>query len=50
LSERSDERIVYTYDMTVEDRRISVPLSTVQLAPGGGTRLTSTEQGARLER
>ena len=42
---------MYTYDMAVEDRRISVSLATVQLAPaGGGTRLTHTEQRAYLER
>ena len=41
---------MYTSDMTVEDRRISVSLATVQLATEGGTRLTSTEQGVDLER
>jgi uncharacterized protein YndB with AHSA1/START domain len=45
-----DERIVYAYDMYLEDTRISVSLSTVQLSPEGeGTRLTYTEQGAFLD-
>ena len=45
-----DERIVYTYDMRFDEQRISVSLSTVELAPAGeGTRLTYTEQGAFLD-
>lgn len=45
-----DERIVYTYDMHLDGRRISVSLGTVQLAPEGErTRLTYTEQGAFLD-
>jgi uncharacterized protein YndB with AHSA1/START domain len=45
-----DERIVYTYEMRMDDQRISVSLATVQLeAAGGGTRLTYTEQGAYLD-
>lgn len=44
-----DERIVYSYEMRVDDRRISVSLVTVELEPAGaGTRLTFTEQGAFL--
>ena len=46
----ADERIVYTYDMHLDDQRISVSLATVQLEPlGTGTRLTFTEQGAYLD-
>jgi uncharacterized protein YndB with AHSA1/START domain len=45
-----DTRIVYAYDMYVEDTRISVSLGTVELeADGAGTRLTYTEQGAYLD-
>ena len=45
-----EERIVYAYDMHLEDTRISVSLATVQLEPeGDGTRLTFTEQGAFLD-
>ena len=41
-----DERIVYAYDMHLEDTRISVSLSTVELKPDGdATRLIYTEQG-----
>jgi uncharacterized protein YndB with AHSA1/START domain len=42
-----DERIVYTYDMYMNDARISVSLGTIELASeGNGTRLTYTETGA----
>jgi uncharacterized protein YndB with AHSA1/START domain len=45
-----DERIVYSYDMHQDDRRISVSLATVEFQPeGDGTRLTFTEQGAFLD-
>jgi len=45
-----DERIVYTYDMHLDDTRISVSVATVELRPeGGGTRLVLTEQGAYLD-
>ena len=45
-----DDRIVYAYDMHLEEARISVSLSTVQLSPEDeGTRLTYTEQGAFLD-
>lgn len=45
-----DERIVYSYDMKMNDERISVSLATIQLeAVDGGTRLTFTEQGAYLD-
>jgi uncharacterized protein YndB with AHSA1/START domain len=43
-------RIVYVYDMYVDDRKISVSLATVQFAKEGkGTRLTVTEQGTFLD-
>ncbi|MGO4834471.1 SRPBCC family protein [Rhizobiaceae sp. 2RAB30] len=45
-----DERIIYSYDMHLDDTRISVSLATVELAAeGAGTRLTFTEQGAFLD-
>lgn len=45
-----DERIVSSYQMHLDDSRISVSLSTVQLEPmAEGTRLTYTEQGAFLD-
>jgi uncharacterized protein YndB with AHSA1/START domain len=45
-----DERIVYAYDMHVDDSRISVSLATVELtAAGEGTGLRYTEQGAFLD-
>jgi uncharacterized protein YndB with AHSA1/START domain len=45
-----NERIVFTYDMHLDDRRISVSLQTVELRPeGSGTRLVLTEQGAFLD-
>jgi uncharacterized protein YndB with AHSA1/START domain len=43
------QRIVYTYDMHLEETRISVSLATVEFTPvGDGTRLVFTEQGAFL--
>lgn len=45
-----DQRIVFTYDMLLDETRISVSLTTVQLEPAGaGTRLTFTEQGVYLD-
>jgi len=45
-----DRRIIYSYDLHLDDRRISVSLTTVELAPeGAGTLLTFTEQGAYLD-
>jgi len=45
-----DERIVYSYEMHISGRRISVSLTTVELRPeGAGTRLTLTEQGVFLD-
>ncbi len=42
-----DRRIVLAYTMTVGDKRISVSLATVEIAPSGdGARLVYTEQGA----
>ncbi|MGY3318338.1 SRPBCC family protein [Arthrobacter sp. TE12232] len=42
-----NERIVYSYEMLLDGRRMSVSLSTVELEPDGdGTLLTLTEQGA----
>lgn len=44
------ERIVSTYVMSQDDKRISVSLATVQLQPeGSGTRLTFNESGAYLD-
>jgi uncharacterized protein YndB with AHSA1/START domain len=45
-----NERLVYTYEMHINDDRISVSLSTIEFRPeGAGTRLTLTEQGAFLD-
>ena len=45
-----DERIVYAYDMYMDDTRISVSLGTIELSPDGdGTRLVYTEKGAFLD-
>jgi uncharacterized protein YndB with AHSA1/START domain len=45
-------RIVYTYEMALEETRISVSLATVEFTPVGdnGTHLVFTEQGAFLDR
>jgi uncharacterized protein YndB with AHSA1/START domain len=45
------ERIVYTYEMRLDGRKISVSLATFEFkaVPGGGTRLVHTEQGAFLD-
>ena len=46
----ADRRIVYSYGMHLDDKRISVSLATVELATAGrGTRLTFTEQAAFLD-
>jgi uncharacterized protein YndB with AHSA1/START domain len=43
-------RIVYTYQMTMNGRRISVSVATIELtAAGGGTDFTITEQGVYLD-
>ena len=45
-----DERIIYSYDMHLDDKRISVSLATIELKPAGaGTRLVFTEQGVFLD-
>ena len=45
-----DQRIIYTYDMDIDGKPISVSLATIELkAEGSGTRLTLTEQGAYLD-
>lgn len=45
-----DERIVFSYQMHINQRRISVSLTTIELAPdGAGTKLTFTEQGVFLD-
>ena len=46
-----DERIVYTYEMTMNGQRISASVATVEFRPaaGGGTDFTLTEQGAYLD-
>jgi uncharacterized protein YndB with AHSA1/START domain len=45
-----DQRIVYTTDMYVDDRIMSVSVATVEFAPeGDGTRLVLTEHGAFLD-
>ncbi|OJY78365.1 MAG: polyketide cyclase [Rhodospirillales bacterium 70-18] len=46
----ANERLVYAYEMHLDDRRISVSLATLQLTPAGaGTRLVVTEQGTFLD-
>ncbi len=46
----ADERIVYAYEMHLNDRKISVSLATLELKPAGtDTRLVMTEQGAFLD-
>ncbi|RJG10607.1 polyketide cyclase [Pseudomonas cavernicola] len=45
-----DQRIVYSYDMHLNETRISVSLATVELKPAGsGTRLIFTEQAVFLD-
>jgi uncharacterized protein YndB with AHSA1/START domain len=45
-----NRRIIYEYDMHLDEKRISVSLATVELEPAGtGTRLIFTEQGAFLD-
>ena len=46
----ADERIVITYEMTRDGRRLSVSVVTVLFAPSAiGTQLSYTEQGAYLD-
>ena len=46
-----DQRIIYTYNMFLDARKISVSLATIEIrsASGGGTDLKVTEQGAYLD-
>ena len=45
-----ERRIIYCYDMRLDEVHISASLATVQLAPAGnGTRLTFTEQAVFLD-
>ncbi|GAB3625861.1 polyketide cyclase [Pandoraea terrae] len=45
-----DERIVYAYEMQLNERKISASLATVEITPvGNRTRLVVTEQGAFLD-
>ena len=45
-----DERIVYSYEMHLDDRKISVSVATFELGVAGtGARLVMTEQGAFLD-
>jgi len=46
-----DERIVYTYEMTMNGQRISVSIATIELRAGaaGGTDLVLTEQGVYFD-
>lgn len=45
-----ERRIVFAYEMQLDQTRLSVSLATVELmAMGSGTRLTFTEQGAFLD-
>lgn len=44
------QRIVFSYDMHLDQRRISVSLATIEIAPQGpGSRLVFTEQGVFLD-
>jgi uncharacterized protein YndB with AHSA1/START domain len=45
-----DQRIIYSYDMHLDDNRISVSLATVEFKPhGDGSLLVFTEQGVFLD-
>ena len=45
-----DQRIIFSYDMHLDARRISVSLSTIEFfAEAGGTRMRFTEQGVFLD-
>jgi uncharacterized protein YndB with AHSA1/START domain len=45
-----DRRIVYSYNMYVNDQKISVSLATIEFEPtANGTKLILTEQGAYLD-
>jgi uncharacterized protein YndB with AHSA1/START domain len=45
-----EERLIYSYAMYLDERKISVSLATLELkTAGAGTRLIMTEQGAFLD-
>ena len=47
-----DRRIIYTYDLYIDNKKISVSLATIEFEPvdnNGGTHLIVTEQGAFLD-
>ena len=45
-----DNRIVYTYEMTIDGKRMSVSLATIELFPTAtGTRIVVREDGAFLD-
>ncbi len=45
-----DRRIVYVYDMYVDEQKLSVSLATIEFeASGKGTKLILTEQGAYMD-
>ena len=46
-----DQRILYSYNMFVDTRKLSVSLATIEIraAAGGGTHLKVSEQGAFLD-
>jgi uncharacterized protein YndB with AHSA1/START domain len=45
-----NERIVYAYDLSLDDMRISVSLATIEfISVDGGTRMLFTEHGAFLD-
>ncbi len=45
-----NERLIYAYEMHLNDKRISVSLATITFAPKGrGSLLTITEQGTFLD-
>lgn len=45
-----NRRIIYAYEMHLDDRKISVSLATVEFQPEGtGTRLVVTEQGVFVD-
>jgi uncharacterized protein YndB with AHSA1/START domain len=45
-----DERIIYTYEMHLDDAKISVSLATIEFkADGNGTKMTLIEQGVFLD-
>jgi uncharacterized protein YndB with AHSA1/START domain len=45
-----DRRIVFTYGLTIDGKRVSVSQTTIELEPDGdGTLMTFTEQGSFLD-